>query len=228
MQTGYPNTNTKLHIRHLPLPEFEEDCIQATSINLTDFKLTLTSVYCPPRHKILHDKFLNFFSTLGQKFIAAGDYNAKHTYWGSRLISPRGNQLYNTITANNFDVVSSGEPTYWPTDFNKLPDLIDFSVIKNIKRDQVLVSSSYDLTSDHSPSILILKGNSDAAAANCISYPNRNTNWLKYKMYVSSHLSQCIPLKNSSDNQKSWMLQQEMQPQSSGQLNVLLTIHRRI
>lgn len=165
------------NIKHFPMPEFKEDFMQATSINLTDYKITISSVYCPPRHKIESDQFHRFFSTLGHKFIAAGDYNAKHTYWGSRLLSPRGRQLYNAVAANKLDVVSGGNPTYWPTDFNKLPDLIDFAVIKNIKRDQLIVSSSCDLSSDHSPTIITLRDNFATVPENFISYPNKNTNW---------------------------------------------------
>jgi hypothetical protein len=30
-------------------------------------------------------------------FIASGDYNAKHTAWGSRLITPRGQEVHKWI-----------------------------------------------------------------------------------------------------------------------------------
>jgi len=40
---------------------------------------------------------MEFFNTLGDRFIAAGDYNAKHTHWGSRLVTPKGKQLYNAL-----------------------------------------------------------------------------------------------------------------------------------
>jgi len=56
---------------------------------------------------------MQFFNTLDY-FIAAGDYNAKHTHWGSRLMTPKGKQLYNAIiqAKNVLDYVSSGRPTY--------------------------------------------------------------------------------------------------------------------
>lgn len=189
------------NIRHFPMPEFREEYIQATSINLVDFKVIISSVYCPPKHKIDQEKFLGFFSTLGSKFISAGDYNAKHTYWGSRLLTPRGRQLFNTITANKLDVISSGQPTYWPSDFNKMPDVIDFAVMKNIRRDQLSVSASLDLSSDHSPTLLTLSNGCVNADQNLNFYPNRYTNWLKYKMYVSSHLPQNVPLGNPDELQ---------------------------
>lgn len=188
-------------IRHFPLPEFGRDHIQATSVNIIDYRVTLSSIYCPPRHNINRDQFLDFFATLGTKFIAAGDYNAKHTIWGSRLITPRGRQLLSAISSHGLDAISSGHPTYWPSDLKKIPDLIDFAVIKNIKREQVCVSSSLDLSSDHSPSIIWLNDSSTEVQEKRHLYPNKNTNWLKYKMYVSSHLPYNIALRNSSDIQ---------------------------
>ncbi|GBP96767.1 Probable RNA-directed DNA polymerase from transposon BS [Eumeta japonica] len=89
--------------------------------------IAISAVYCPPRHNINKEQFTNYFKTLGSKFVSAGDFNAKHTYWGSRLITPRGRQLLETVMSNNLDAVSSGHPTYWPTDLNKIPDVIDFA-----------------------------------------------------------------------------------------------------
>jgi hypothetical protein len=52
--------------------------------------------------------------------------------WGSRLTSPRGRVLLKTLESNNFRHLSSREPTYWPTDRNKLLDLVDFCITKGI------------------------------------------------------------------------------------------------
>jgi len=85
---------------------------------------------------------MQFFNSLGYHFIAAGDYNAKHTHWGSRLMTPKEEQLYNAIikAKNKLDYVSSGIPTYWPADPKKLSDLIDFAITKNIPEN--LISSA--------------------------------------------------------------------------------------
>jgi hypothetical protein len=64
-------------------------------------------------------QFGDFYRTLGSRFIAGGDYNAKHPRWGSRLVTTRGRQLFMTLEANNLTHLSAGEPTYWPTDIKK-------------------------------------------------------------------------------------------------------------
>jgi hypothetical protein len=47
-----------------------------------------------------------------------------------------------------------GEPTYWTSDTNKLPDLVDFCVTKGIPQDFAVARSCFDLSSDHSPVLI--------------------------------------------------------------------------
>ena len=83
--------NEKLN--HFPINNYRTEHIQATSISLVTRNLTISSVYCPPKHNISETQYIEYYKTLGPKFIAAGDYNAKHTNWGSRLINSKGRQL---------------------------------------------------------------------------------------------------------------------------------------
>jgi len=76
---------------------------------------------------------MDSFNTLGEHFRAAGDYNAKHTHWGSRLMTPRGR--------NRVDCVSPASPTYWSTD--------EFAVTKNIPRKLISASSLSGLQEFH-------------------------------------------------------------------------------
>ncbi|MGR0227430.1 hypothetical protein, partial [Klebsiella pneumoniae] len=52
---------------------------------------------------------------------------------------------------------ASGSPTYWPTDRNKIPDLIDFFVGKGISSGYIEIKNCDDLSSDHSPEIDLSK-----------------------------------------------------------------------
>lgn len=79
------------------------------------------------------------------------EVTSKHHHWGSRLISTRSRKLYQLIQDLKFDLLSTGKPTYWPHDPNKIPDLIDFFVYKNISSDYLDVVSYSDLCSDHTP-----------------------------------------------------------------------------
>ena len=57
----------------------------------------------------------------------------------------------------HLNVFSTGEPTYWPTDIKKMPDLIDFFVGKGISAPNMPYNSCHDLSTDHSPIILHLE-----------------------------------------------------------------------
>jgi len=130
---------------------------------------------------------MDFYNLLGHRFIATEDYNAKHTHWGSRLVTPKGRQLYNAIIKpiNNLDYVSPGSPTYWPTDPRKVPDLVDFAVTKNIPRNIISAKALSDLSSDHSP-VLITRLQSTKTTDHPFGLTSHRTNWLKYKNYVSN------------------------------------------
>ena len=82
-------------------------------------------------------------------FTAGGDFNAKHPFWGSRTINPKGRELIKCIQAKNLLHVSTGEPTYWPSDTKKFPDVIDFCVCKGIPSAIISSKSCLDLSSDH-------------------------------------------------------------------------------
>ena len=79
------------------------------------------------------------------------DFNAKNTQWGYRLTSTKGKQLLSAIQSSNLKYFSTDEPTYWPSDINKLADLMDFFVTKGTSPDYSSCHLSFDLSSDHSP-----------------------------------------------------------------------------
>jgi len=55
--------------------------IQATSVRVKGpmRDITITAVYCPPRHNLKAEHFEAFFQTLGPCFLAGGDFNSTNT-----------------------------------------------------------------------------------------------------------------------------------------------------
>ena len=168
----------KSNIRHYELAPYKQDHLQATSVMIYDWHcpIAISAVYSPPRHTIKKEDFDNFFESLDSRFLAGGDYNAKHNIWGSRIITPRGRELSKSIETNRLSCISSGEPTYWPTDVNKIPDLLDFFIAKNLSPRYIQVCSSFDLSSDHTPIIATIN-TTIIDKKPPISLYNRLTNW---------------------------------------------------
>lgn len=200
--TGHGGTAIiiKNKIKHIELEAYRFNHIQATNIQLED-KLgayTISAIYSPPRHAINPSQYNDFFKTIGPRFIAAGDYNAKHTNWGSRITSTKGKNLLIAMQKINAKHLSTGEPTYWPTDNTKIPDLIDFCILKGMKIEEFKMKSRFELTSDHSPIQLEYSTTVEIVQNNNKLY-NKNTDWEAYRAIINSHLSTNIPLKTTND-----------------------------
>ncbi|VVC39775.1 Endonuclease/exonuclease/phosphatase [Cinara cedri] len=86
----------KESIKHHELEKHPKEYLQATSVRVNDGGngLTVSVIYCLPRCKVDDNKFTEFFRTLGSRFITRGDYNAKHTFWGLKLITTKGRDLF--------------------------------------------------------------------------------------------------------------------------------------
>jgi len=91
-------------IRHHFPSELATNYLQPTSINLQKEgqNITVAVVHCPPRFTITEAQFMNFFNTLVEHFIAAGDYNATQNHWGPRLETPKRRPLYKAIIKVGF------------------------------------------------------------------------------------------------------------------------------
>lgn len=190
----------KNSIKHYEQPKYRKEHLQSTSIIIEDWfgPLTIAAVYCPPKHSITKSQFEEFFQTLGNKFIIGGDYNSKHTFWGSRLINPRGRQLYLAMENRNLKHISTGEPTYWPSDIKKIPDLLDFYIIKGISKNNTVVQSNFDLSSDHSPILITLNAN-PVMKERPLRLCNKLTDWNQFREILDRNLNLNIQLKTNQD-----------------------------
>jgi hypothetical protein len=93
----------------------------------------------------------------------------------------------------NLNHISTGEPTYWPSDWKKLPDLLDFCVTKGIPHNSAL----FDLSSDHSHVLITLT----PSVLNQAPPPrlfDSKTNWDYFHHLISMNLTLHVPLKTDS------------------------------
>ncbi|CAK1542793.1 unnamed protein product [Leptosia nina] len=188
------------NIRHHVLPNFRQAHLQAAIISIDDRhgSLNVASVYCPPRHRISEQMFSDFFDTLGNRYMTGGDWNSKNTFWGSRLTTTRGRELKKTIDRYNLNVISTGEPTHWPTDRDRLPDVIDFFITKGISGLYTKVESCLDGSSDHTPLICALSSTVIWKEPRQTLY-NQKTDWEAFRDYIEENVNLCIRLKSEED-----------------------------
>lgn len=190
----------KSNIKYTILNDVQQPMLQATNIkigsNIGD--IVISAIYFPPRHTIKCQDYENFFNTLGGKFLVGGDFNAKHPWWGSRLINPKGRELYKCLIRKNYSTLSAGSPTYWPSDPRKIPDLLDFIVYKGISNDRLTIANSNDLSSDHTPVLVNLNINH---TLNPEKYQilKRNSNISLFQQYLENNVNLNIRLKTEAE-----------------------------
>lgn len=127
-----------------------------------------------------------------------GDFNAKHTFWGSRLSTTKGRELYKAMRETGCECISTGSPTYWPTDRAKTPDLIDFFIIKKISRNYLEIKEGFDLNSDHSPIYLTFNRAPQEVNSNP-KLTNKNTDWKYYKQLINENTTTDKIINSSED-----------------------------
>jgi hypothetical protein len=92
------------------------------------------------------------------------------------------------------------EPTFWPSDRNKLPDLVDFSVTKGIPQDFAVAKSCFDLSCHHSLILITLT----VDMLNQEKEPvlsNRHTNWDNLRCLVNERLTLNASFNTEEDNE---------------------------
>lgn len=182
-------------IKHHTLTNYVTKEIQASNIRVftETWSFDISAIYSPPRHNISEIQYKTFFQNFENRFLVGGDWNAKHFHWGSRLINPKGRNLIKIIMDKNYEVISSGTPTYWPTDPNKIPDILDFFVSNGISNNYINVEPTSDLSSDHSP-ILLTISTSAKFKDNKPTLVTGKTNWEMFKSILTRDITLDINL----------------------------------
>ena len=213
----------KQSIQHYQQEKIKENNIQATivAINYNGAELNIGAIYCPPRNKnttkITKMRYKEIFTNFGHRFIIGGDFNVKHTAWGCRLISPGGgNELLGAITESRCEFHSSCSATYWPTDSNKIPDLLDFFISRGIATNFMEVNGIGDLTSDHTPVLLSLSS-SVIKKTKKQNLTNKYTDWEKFREKVESMINLVVRLRTKTELERQTMQFIEILRQAAAQ-----------
>ena len=142
----------------LPVSNLQQ--LEATAIcaNIGGRPVKLVAVYLSPLRSLLDADLSECFGG-GKPVFLAGDLNAKHREWNSRVNSPRGVLLRDFATANSCFVHGPDVPTTVPSCPTHTPDVLDIVVVKDFLLPVNLTVRSA-LSSDHFPVIVDLRGRS--------------------------------------------------------------------
>lgn len=183
-------------LHHHAERKYEELEFQAMAVTVKTIKhyIKIVAIYFPPKYSLKKEKYLSLLESFGERFILGGDFNAKNTHWGSRLTTTKGKELLRAMQEIKCNFSSTGKPTYWPTDPQKIPDLIDFFIHKNISTSYLDVNEIHHMDSDHSPIVLTLN-EKILFKENNVSIVNKKTDWESFKNDLDHLINLKVPLK---------------------------------
>jgi hypothetical protein len=158
---------------------------------------------CAPRRYILNNNFYAPWRYITSSSADLHTVTSSHSLFGDCFITVTRVRyvvrvLLKTLESRNYRHISSGEPTYWPTDLNKFPDLLDFCVTKGIHSNSATAKSCFELSSDHSPVLVSLSTQPSLHPPPPRLY-NQRTNWEAFRDIINEHLQLHISLKTESD-----------------------------
>ncbi|KAM8711564.1 hypothetical protein ACLKA7_012132 [Drosophila subpalustris] len=146
---------------HHPLSFTSQANAQAVTISLgNNSELTIAAIYLKPggRQDTIDDaQLLDIFLGLGPRFIIGGDFNARHGFWGCQKSCKRGRAIANLSQSQNWNILATGAPTYFPYGRRGSPSNLDFAIYKGIPDRNLFMESRLDLSSDHLPLIALLQ-----------------------------------------------------------------------
>ena len=100
----------------------------------------------------------------------------------------------------NLQYLSTGEPTYWPSDVDKTPDPVDFCVTKGTNTRLTTTTSCLDLTPDHTPFIVTLYAQILIRQTEP-SLSNKHTEWNLFRERLDTLVRLDIQLKTVLDTE---------------------------
>jgi hypothetical protein len=117
---------------------------------------------------------------------------------GSRLTTTKVIELFKVFQGKNYSFLSTGSPTYWPTDENKIPGFQDFFITNGISTTYLDIQASYDLTSDNT-AIISTINTTVTVRQQPPRLHNSQTNWKTHRKLVSNKANLAVKLKGRED-----------------------------
>ena len=124
--------------------------IEQVSVKLWN-GVVVAGCYAPPNLTITDNHLTNIFRQ-GNKVLALGDFNSRHTSWKNATNNPDAIKVYDYASDNDIQILGTPTPTHYGRQGTN-PSYIDIGLNKNITNIQELQVHS-ELSSDHNPTYL--------------------------------------------------------------------------
>jgi hypothetical protein len=170
----------------VPVPGLTPLEATAIKITLAGRPVNVLAAYLSPSRPLIGADLDACFGG-GLPVLLAGDLNAKHVDWNSRLITRRGKFLRDYADGNSCLILGPDSPTTIPYNPSATPDVLDIVITRHLPSSVHLTSCSA-LSSDHLPVLI------DTVCRSSFQHPPvrpdfRRTDWAN----IQAHLEAEIP-----------------------------------
>lgn len=150
------------------------------TISLNHIPINIAAAYFAPRQTITTQQLKQFFTSLGYKFIAGEDFNAKNPYWGCLTSKPRENNLPQLISPQQYQVHSPPYLQTGPRSQRNVQIYLIFFISKALNHLFHHIENFNDLYSDHSAVLLTLNSSPPNRFNNNSYLVNKTTDCIKF------------------------------------------------
>ena len=169
----------------VPVPGLTHLEATAVQVTLAGRPVKILAAYLSPSRPLIGADLTACFGG-GLPVLLAGDLNAKHVDWNSRLTTRRGKLLRDYADENSCLIFGPDTPTTNPYNPSATPDVLDIAVTKNVPFPVYLTSCSA-LRSDHLPVLI------DTAFRSSFHHPPdlpnfRRTDWSKFQTHLEDYI----------------------------------------
>jgi endonuclease/exonuclease/phosphatase family metal-dependent hydrolase len=164
------------------LTHLEDTAIQVT---LAGKPVKILAVYLSPSRPVIGADLTACFGG-GLPVLMAGDLNAKHVDWNSRMTTRRGKHLRDYADENSCPIFVPNTPTTNPYNPPVTPDVLDIMLTQNLSFPLYLTSCSA-LSSDHLPVLI------ETACRSSFHHPPdrpdfRRTDWANFQIHLEDQI----------------------------------------
>jgi hypothetical protein len=180
---------------HVDLPPLISIEATGVCIPIGNSEILLAAVYKSPGLAWINVDITKLLS-LRKKCILAGDMNAKHPFWNSRVSNPSGKKLLYLFDLDDFEISAPQCPMHYSPAANE--DVLDIVVHRHIRLSNVIVSDILD--SDHLPIVFHIL---DHVRTTKLSEPTEKfTNWERFQSLASDLISPRIEINSGVEADK--------------------------
>lgn len=169
----------------IPLPPLATMEAVGVQVETPSGPLRLIAAYIRPQAK-LHPSDFDKLLDSPLPTIIAGDLNAKHTSWNSKVCNSKGRTLFAHSCKNDFIVAGPREPTHHSYNLLHQPDVLDVVVYKNICH-SIELQTRTRLSSDHNP-VQITIGDELEQHEPSLKFNYRRTDWDLFRNELESRV----------------------------------------